>query len=339
MRTAIEFYREAVLQDLLRQQEEFLSFAAAHLLFYEEKEYIGVLRELRQDSALLEQDRWVKRLEDELFDDPQILEKLTDTREAVARCFAASAFPEPEEEARFLAVVTLMILISKLETAAWQGASPEALRDAYLGKSAAEAENKTLRFGGETVIELPLGDRPYVAAFQPDYPMEEQQEIVTYILQAASVGMYEAVRLDLGGERTLKIPRGGRLLVNVVKDTIVSILPNKLALGGTILARKADGTMFVNGQRCPQSQEVTAFAIQAHTGLYFWSEQGNLDGSYLDVYPKCGKWFRRIVEVAFSGEYYYLLSANGILESNDPIRNRVKGKLASLGALKEELRT
>lgn len=337
MLTSIQFYKEADLGDLLRQKEAFLSFASSHLNLESRNFHIFMLQKISQNPDFLRNDEWKERLKNDLCDEPKYVSELNDVWMDVRSYF--SNVPFPCDKAQFLAVVTLTILISKLDPKRWKKDSPETLVDAYLGKSVEREKINAIQFGNGSTIELPLHKKPYVVPYDPDYRMKKDQQIATYIIKAASVGTYDGVVLDLGKNKQCKIPRGERILVNVVDNTIVSILPNKLSARGVVLERKADGTIYLNGQLCPHTHNVTAFAIQAQTGQYFWSDQGKLDGNYLDTHPKCGKFFQRIVEVAFSGSYYYLLSANGTIDSNDPIRNTVDRPMASLGALKKELKT
>ena len=333
--TSIQFYRDAALPDLLRQREAFLSFSGSHLNLEGRNQYIFMLQEISRKPALLQDGRWKEELQKSLCDEPRLIDELDSVWQDVNCYFSETSFPASVKKEAFLAFAALSILISRFSPEDWKKNSPEELVDAYQGKTNPEETGSTIQFGQARNLALPPLKKPYIVSYDPDYPMRQGQKIETYGIEASSIGTYDCVILDLGGEKQCKIMRGERLLVNVVEDTIVAILPNKIISGGTSLERRTDGSIYINHRRCPHTQKVTSFAVQEKTGLYCWADDGKLDGSYLDKHPNCGKYTQRIVEVALSENFYYLLSADGMLDSNDPVREQVDRPLAALKALRK----
>lgn len=337
--TSIQFYKEAKLSELLRQREAFLSFAGSHLNLDGRNYHIFMLQEVFLKPQLIKGNQWKVDLRNKLCDDPKLINELESVWKDVQNYFSKTSFSSSAEKDTFLVITTLSILISKLNPSVWKKESPEDLVNAYRGKSIVKEKNNAIQFRQNQTFTLSPLEKPYAVSYNPNYPMKNGQKIKTYIIEAASVGTYDCVILSLGKQEQRKIPQGECLLVNVVENTIVSFLPGYISAGGTRLERKANGSIYLNGKRCPHTQNVTTFSVQKTTGLYFWSDDGKLDGSFLDNNPNCGKYVQRIVEVAFYKDYYYLLSADGMLDSNDPIRKTVNRPLASLGALRKELIT
>lgn len=335
MLTSIQFYREARLPDLLRQREAFISFAASHLNLEGRNLYISTLQNITQNPNLLENNRWKLELQKKISDEPKLTGELKSTFEEVKNYFSKVSFTSNEQREHFLAFVTLSVLIAKMNPNSWKKYSSEYLVSAYQGKVQAEKNIAALRFGQEKNLVLTPVKNPYIVSYSSDYHMRPGQQIKTYTIAAASVGTHDRVVLDTGTQRKYEIMRGESLLVNVVENTIVAVLPNKISVGGTKLERKANGSIYLNGKILPGTQNVTSFAVQENTGLYGYADNGRLNGNYLDRHPNCGKYIRKIVEIALSKDYYYLLSSDGMLDSNDPIREQIDHPLASLEALKK----
>lgn len=335
MLTSIQFYREVRLPDLLRQREAFMNFAASHLNLEGRNYYIFMLQEISQNADLLKNNRWNLELQRKISDEPQLTCELKSTCQEVKNYFSKTTFASNEEREYFLAFVTLSILIAKMSPDSWKTYSSEDLVSTYQGKVKAEKNITVLQFGQEKTLVLAPVKAPYPVAYNPDYSMRQGQRIETYTIAAALVGTCDRVVLDTGKQRKYEIIRGERLMVNVVGNTIVAVLPNKISVGGTRLERKANGSIYLNGKILPGTQNVASFAVQENTGLYGYVDNGRLNGTYLNKCPNCGKYIRRIVEVDLSRDYYYLLSEDGMLNSNDPIRERIDHPLASLAALKK----
>ena len=336
----IQFYREVNLVDILLQRPAFVSFSDAHLVFGEtDRNCVNLIKDI-QKNGISKNESW-RKLKQEYSEYDEGMEKLETLYREVMLYFEKDKFSDQVKEETFCIMIALILLLSRAGLDLCRNCDRRQLRQAYLGK-ALEQEQK-ITFGSQATIKITPRKEPYGLLFCPKYPMKDNQTIQTYTIQALTASMYGFAVLHLLSPQAegnviqgITLRKGEYLMVNVIDNTVVAILPNCVQFGEDLLKRNVDRSVDLNGKQYA-NYAITSIAVQEKTGLFLWADDGKVGGSYCTENRTCGRYVKDIVEVGFSGDFYYLLSADGMLTSNDPDRAHIKDKVASVEMAKGAL--
>ncbi len=322
--TCVQLYEYADIIDLLLQKDSFITFANTHLKLdiNNDAKLIDLLKKVCRPVE------WKTGIVNDISSLPsnatEYLEKIN------KHC---SSLENSEDKENLILSVAIISALARIDLEK-EFPSPKCLLAAYRGEyqAAKGVQKDEVCFGNEKFIYLSTQNSKYTFSYNPTHKLKEDgsEKIQTYCICIKRTGPNSNVQivfssLSYSAESITKtLNLNDVLYVNVVGNTVVSVLPKKLERSNISVVRDLSGFICVNGKAQENSQGASSFDI-SESGECLWVRDGKLGGTfrYSKLQTQSYANLSNYVEVCFKNNNYYLLESNGHIWSSDRTLKKV----------------